>query len=126
MYPFDISGITEKPGGKFIFNNDVNEQTIRQLVEKIPIQITVSFYDKSYPSPSDPGAYVLFKRDENQYVMQRANHGWSSKWEKTSIEGLVNYLLKCQNFNMGVGSMDEMFYFQSPPPRQKKWWEFWK
>jgi len=30
MYPVDISGITEKPGGRFIFNNDANEQTIRQ------------------------------------------------------------------------------------------------
>jgi len=126
VYPKNISGIIEKPGGKFIFSNNANEQTVRQLVEQIPPQITVMFYDKDYPSPSDPGAFVFFKRIETQYTMQRGNHGWLNKWETTSIESLVVYLLQCLNYNMGKDSMESMSYSQTPPPRQKKWWEFWK
>jgi hypothetical protein len=88
-------------------------------------QLTVGFYDKDYPSPSDPGAFVLFKRDNDQYTMQRANHGWSTKWETITVENLVSYLSQCSKYNLGLDGYEGM-YFESPPPTQKKWWEFWK
>ena len=125
MYPVNITGITGKSMGKFVFNKDANEQTMRQIVDEIPPQITVGFYDKNYPSPSDPGAYVLFKRDNDQYMMQRANHGWSSKWESIPVESLVGYLSQCSNYNMGLDGYEGM-YFESPLSTQMKWWEFWK
>jgi len=125
-YPLNIMGITGKSHNQFVFNKNANEQTIKQLVEQIPPQMTVTFYDKRYPSPSDPGAYVTFKRNGAQYAMNRGNHGWSSRWEVTSIERLVRYFLQCLEYNMGMESFEEMSYFQTPPPRQKKWWEFWK
>jgi len=125
MYPLNISGITGASNGNFVFNKDTNEQTMRQLVDEIPPQITVGFYDKNYPSPSDPRAFVLFKRNNDQFIMQRANHGWSSKWEPITVESLVGYLSQCSNYNMGLDGHKGM-YFESPPPSQKRWWEFWK
>jgi len=62
MYPLDIHGITGKPNDKFVFNKDANEQTMRQLVDEIQPRTRVTFYDKNYHSPSDPGAYVSFMR----------------------------------------------------------------
>lgn len=125
MYPLNITGITGASRGNFVFNQDTNEQTMRQLVDELPPQFTVGFYDKKYPSPSDPGAFVLFKRENDQLIMQRANHGWSSKWEPVTAESLVGYLSECSTYNMGLDGYKGM-YFQSPPPILKKWWEFWK
>jgi hypothetical protein len=131
MYPWTISGITGKIPGKFAFTEEANEQTMRQLVDDLPPEVTVGFYDKDYPSPSDPGAFVLFQRDNDKYIKQQANHGWSTQWESVTVEGLVAYLLQCKKYNMGLDGYEGM-YFASPPPKQKKtetkkkWWEFWK
>jgi hypothetical protein len=119
MYPLNIAGITGASNGNFVFDKDTNEQTMRQFVDELPPQITVGFYDKNYPSPSDPGAFVLFKRVKDQFIMQRANHGWSSKWEPITVESLVRYLSECSNYNMDLDG-HKGIYFQLHPPTQKK------
>ena len=124
MYPLDIPGISERLGSQFVFSDDANEQTIRRLVEEIPPQTRVGFYDKDYSSPSDPGAYVMFMRVKDQYIMQRANHGWSSKWKPTDSEKLVRYLSKCEKYNYGLSPFELMFvHYSVKPPDVKKWWQ---
>ena len=141
MYPLDIPGIigegklvgegTSFSGTiyEFIFNNDANEQTIMRLVGELPPDTEFMFYDEEYPSPSDPGAFVTIRRDNDQYRMDRSNHGWQKKPEGISSEKLVGYLLKCRKYNMGPDSMRTMRWYTVPPlppKKPKKWWQFWK
>ena len=132
MYPLDIPGLTREgiPVGNsvldFLFSNDANEQTIVRLVSELPPDSHLMFYDGDYPSPSDPGAFVTIKRDNDQYTMRRSNHGWSKNWASISFENLVAYLSKCTNYNMGPDSMRRMRWYTVPPLPPKKWWQFWK
>jgi len=129
MYPLDISGITGESMRKFMFSENANEQTMMQLVGEIPLETEVVFYDKDYPSPSDPGAYVVFRRVDDQYIMHRFNHGWAKKWEPITVESLVGYLSKCSNYNMGPDFPNMMFAYpkvETPSLKNKKWWQFWK
>ena len=128
MYPLDISGITGESMKKFMFNENANEQTMAQLVGEIPPQTEVVFYDKDFPSPSDPGAYVAFRRVDDQYMMHRFNHGWSKKQEPTTVESLVDYLSKCSKYNTGPDFPNMMFAYlvKVETPSLKKWWQFWK
>ena len=121
-YPLNIPGITDKAGKNFIFNKDANADTFRLLVADIPPQTRVGFYDKKYSSPSDPGAYVIFMRRKDQYIFQRANHGWSTHWKPISVEKLVAYLSRCAKYNYGASPSECMFSFVSiKPPKIRKW-----
>ena len=74
MYLLNISGITSEEkliGGEtsysriiyeFIFNNKTNEQTVTRLLGEIPPETELMFYDRDYPPPSDPGAFVSIRR----------------------------------------------------------------
>ena len=135
MYPLDIRGIT---GGmkNFIFNDKADEQTISQLVGEIPPNTEVGFYDKDYPSPSDPGAFVIFSRVNNQYRIRHSNHGWSNKSELITMKRLIRYLSKCSAYNKGPDFPNMMFAnlvrVEKPSqvtvslPKDKKWWQFWR
>jgi hypothetical protein len=138
MYLINIPGITgeEKLPGEdtsyrrtiyeFIFNDNADEQTVTRLIGEIPSEAEFMFYDKDYPSSSDPGAFVSIKRVNNQYSMKRANHGWSDGWEPISFENLAGYLSKCIKYNTGSDSMSRMRLYPPRPLPQKKWWQFWK
>ena len=109
MYPFGIRGITENKNvrkvttreishensKKFALNEESSDETLRLLIRNIPHETQVIFYDKDYPSPSDPGAYVSFMRVNNEYLIERGNYGWSNEWMPMGTEELVTYLLKC-------------------------------
>lgn len=119
MYPLDIPGITGESMERFRFNDNANEKTRMQLISKIPPDLLVVFYDRDYPSPSDPGAFVAFKRINDQYSIQQSNHGWSSKWKAVTVESLVQYLSKCAKYNMGPESPNMMFaQFEIVTPAQ--------
>ena len=138
MYLLNIPGITseEKLIGEgtsdsriiyeFIFNNNTNEQTITCLLGEIPPEAEFMFYDRDYPSSSDPGAFVSVKRVNDQYTLKRASHGWSDRWESTSFENLAGYLSKSIKYNTGSDSMSKMRLYPPRPSPQKKWWQFWK
>jgi hypothetical protein len=138
MYPLEIPGIIGPSMGSFTFNENANEQTMMRLVGEIPPETEVSFYDEAYPSPSEPGAYVTFRRFNDQYIMQRGNHGWSTNWEPVTVESLVSYLSTCSKYNRGPGSPNTMFAHPAvktpliiePEPlsvqEEKKWWQFWR
>jgi hypothetical protein len=127
--------------GSFTFDENANEQTMMQLVGEVPPEVEVSFYDEAYPSPSEPGAYVTFRRYNDRYIMYRGNHGWSTNWEPVTVESLVDYLSKCSKYNRGPSFPNTMFahvaakaplVLEAPSPREesrqekKKWWQFWQ
>jgi hypothetical protein len=119
MYPLDIPGITGESMKKFMFDKIADRQTMMQLVDKLPPEMYVVFYDQNYPSPSDPGAFVKFKRNNDQYTMQSSNHGWSKNWETVTAESLVDYLSQCSKFNMGPETLNMMFaHFELTTPSQ--------
>ena len=104
MYPFEIRGITEPENvrgnsneffKKFALNEEQTDETCQLLVRNIPPQTMVTFYDKDYPSPSDPGTYVSFMRVNTEYLIERGNHGWRHKWVSLVSEDLESYLWKC-------------------------------
>jgi len=97
----------------FALNKDADETTLRQLISDIPPQTQVMFYDKNFPSPSDPGAYVSFMRVNEQYIINRSNQGWSSKWSTIDIEKLENYLSKCSSIHkVGIFKpFEKMLFF---------------
>ncbi|MGZ9222429.1 MAG: hypothetical protein ACXW4Q_09990 [Anaerolineales bacterium] len=127
MYPFNIPGVsnigTDNIGTiSFALNADADENTIKSLINDIPSQKVVMFFDKDHPSPSDPGAYVEFMRVDNQYIMKRSNHGWSSRWRVVHNEELENYLQKCSNIHTMNEKHFEVIRFYSivniPPSEQ--------
>jgi hypothetical protein len=110
-----------------------------QLVGEIPPEMEVSFHDEVYPSSSEPGAYVTFRRYNDQYIIHRGNHGWSTSWEPVTVESLVGYLSTCSKYNRGPGFPNAMFAHpaaktplvtepEAPSVQEdgKKWWQFWK
>lgn len=112
MYPTNLPGITvmhsDNTGSITIaLNTEASENTIKDLINEIPNQTSVMFYDKDYPSPSDPGAFVSFVRVDNQYMMERSNHGWSKKWKAIPKEELENYLQKCSSIHKMGGKSFE-------------------
>lgn len=124
MYPFNIQGVVDsnKSGygvGRFALNPDANENSIRMLVRNVPPKTRVMFYDREYPSPSDPGAYVSFMWIHGKYIMQRANHGWSNRWQVIDQQHLEEYLLRCSSIHrVDVRQFEDMIlYDQADPPR---------
>jgi hypothetical protein len=52
----------------------------------------LTFYDKSYPSSGDPGAYVSVRTCAGKYFYRHARHGWLSRWKRVRREALIEYL----------------------------------
>lgn len=52
----------------------------------------LTFYDKSYPSPVTPGAYVSVRICEGAYFYRHARHGWRSRWKRVRRGQLIEYL----------------------------------
>jgi len=127
MYPFNIQGVVDSNKNeygvsRFALNADADESSILMLVRNIPPKTRVMFYDRGYPSPSDPGAYVSFMRLDGRYIMQRANHGWSNRWQVIDQQHLEDYLLRCANIHkVGTKQFEEMsLYTQVDPPPLKQ------
>ncbi|VAW30063.1 hypothetical protein MNBD_CHLOROFLEXI01-3487 [hydrothermal vent metagenome] len=56
----------------------------------------LNFYDSTYPSISDPGAYVKIRREGEAYFVFRGNHGWSSGWQPETAVSILAYMLQCK------------------------------
>jgi len=52
----------------------------------------LTFYDKAYPSPGDPGAYVSVRTCAGKYFYRHAGYGRSSRWKRVRREQLIEYL----------------------------------
>jgi hypothetical protein len=73
--------IEEKFNNKVaIFDSTLSSAEIEEFVNILyNYESAFSFYDRLYPSPSDPGAYTSYFRKENSesWKMTLGNHGWS-------------------------------------------------
>jgi hypothetical protein len=123
MYPFDIDGIikagkSQATTQEFALAKEADTSTLRRLIRDIPPQTKVIFYDKDYPSPSDSGAYVSFMRIEGKYVVNRSNHGWSSKWSSITLESLETYFSKCASVHRKgfLKRFEPIFYVSQVEP----------
>lgn len=88
-------------------DQDVNENVVYKILDpgseglaervitELPPDRELSFYDKRYPSPSDPGAYITAWRYADVYFYRRGNHGWSTGWKTMSRRRLIRYLGRC-------------------------------
>ncbi len=66
--------------------------SIQKLLEWLPVKWKLGFYDKFYPSMTDPGAYVSVLRKEEVFIYKLGNHGWSSDWLKQSRELIAAWM----------------------------------
>ncbi len=62
------------------------------LLQWLPPNYKLQFYDQYYPSMSDPGAYVTVFRKDNLFIYKLGNHGWSGEWSRQSVELLASWL----------------------------------
>lgn len=62
------------------------------LLEWLPEDRELSFFDQYFPSISDPGAYVSIRRRGALFSHFMGNHGWSRDWSLQSPELLARWL----------------------------------
>src|ERR1035437_9012508 len=76
-----IPGVEVTTGGRerqIIFKDDLPFNAFVTLLESMMKDgIRFSFYDATYPSPSDPGAYFSYSPTNGVWRMTLGNHGWS-------------------------------------------------
>ena len=119
-YPLGIPGVRQYDAGttsypwQFVLGSDADDATLARLVESLPEGTSLSFYDRNYPSPSDPGAYANVTRDGDRYCIQHGNHGWTTAKEPIAAGDLVDYFRRCAPFNRGREA-DEVMIFHRPP-----------
>lgn len=65
-------------GRQIVFDSEVPANTFIILLESMMKDGTAfAFYDPTYPSPSDPGAYFSYSPMNGVWRMTLGNHGWS-------------------------------------------------
>lgn len=85
MNPPVIEHLTATPGEgvlEFSVSAGAGQETFLSLLTWLPEACELRFYDRFYPSVSDPGAYVSVRREGRGFVHQLANHGWSQQSPK--------------------------------------------
>lgn len=95
MNPPDIEHLTTTAGEsvlEFSVSIEAGHETFLSLFAWLPEAYELRFYDRFYPSVSDPGAYVSVRRNGCGFVYQLANHGWSSAWSHQSPELLAAWM----------------------------------
>lgn len=72
----------------------IGRTELLELLALLPPEYELSFYDRFYPSMSDPGAYVSIERNgAGSYGYMMGNHGWSSDWLRQRPELLAAWML---------------------------------
>lgn len=94
-YLDSIDGLQRESGGSgqtYTIVCPESESLARTIIEAIPEDRELMFYDKFRWSPSDPGAYVSVRNLSKVYICRIGNHGWSTSWRRRSKDSLVKYL----------------------------------
>lgn len=76
----------------YAISPDLSFENALGLIEWLPHDCELNFYDRFYPSNSDPGAYISFCKRFGVLTYRMGNHGWSSETEKQSAELLAAWL----------------------------------
>lgn len=93
--PPELSSLTirqESDGLIVVGHSYTNIDDIMTLLDWLPEDRQLEFYDQFYPSMSDPGAYVCVQKMGDAFIHQVANHGWSSEWNKNSLELIAQWI----------------------------------
>jgi len=91
-----LERVSERQGiSEFVVRSPIPDNLADFIISSLPSDRELGFYDPFYPSPSDPGAYISVRQQNNCYAYFYGNHGWSSGWEKQSKEFLSQYLKLC-------------------------------
>jgi hypothetical protein len=80
----------------FGFNDQTTLETIREIVVGLPKGWQFLFFDRDYPSGSDPGAWVEVERIGQRFRYRRGNHGWTGKWEFHTPDEVADYAFQCR------------------------------
>ncbi len=112
-YPLNIPGVLLYRKSSYsrhlVLHPDTARSSVALLVADLPPDSSLSFYDRHFPSPSDPGAYVSFRRSGSGYEVMKGNHGWSSGWEPIEHEDLIEYFWASKAFNLGADPDEVMW-----------------
>lgn len=90
-----IEGFTYRPSGDHVivaFEREPSFDAFMALLVTLPESAEIDFFDRFYPTVSDPGAYVRIQRKGRFFIYYLANHGWSSNWNSQGPEALAAWL----------------------------------
>jgi hypothetical protein len=59
------------------------------LLDWLPETCRLNFFDRFYPSASDPGAYVSVQKLHGALICNLGNHGWSRGWRNESAASIA-------------------------------------
>ena len=88
-----LTYVPDGPGGFRVELGAPDAPALRRLLAWLPEGLELSFYDRFYPSMSDPGAFVRVQRRGDVLVHMFSNHGWLSDWAKQSAELLAAWIM---------------------------------
>lgn len=89
----------ERP--KFILQLSIvnSKHDIALFVETIPNDFQVTFFDNFHNVGPDPGAVVMFQKQNEDFLYCIGNHGWATNWDYISKSDLIDYIYKNREFN---------------------------
>lgn len=94
-YPLTIPGVLAHTGPAYWLAEGIAEDALARLVQELPLHRTLTFYDPTFPSPSDPGAYVTLWWQDKALWYKQANHGWHTNAAQIPFEDALQLLLFC-------------------------------
>jgi hypothetical protein len=74
------------------FQGEPSHSAFMALLASTPGGSELHFFDRFYPTISDPGAYVRVQRKGDEFIYYLANHGWSNDWQRQSIEMIAAWI----------------------------------
>jgi len=91
-----IEGFTYREDGEHVivtFEAEPSHNAFMALLVTLPENAELDFFDRFYPTISDPGAYVRVQRRGAFFIYYLNNHGWSSGiWAPQGPEALAAWL----------------------------------
>jgi hypothetical protein len=96
---------------KLKIDESTTKEKIVEYLNSIPNKYQLSFFDYFHPQISDPGAFVIAQKNNEKYIFQLANHGWSSTWKEIDFEGLIEYIYKNKEFTSDYFVVSKIFSF---------------
>lgn len=90
-----IEGFTYRPSGDDVivtFEGEPSHGAFMALLVTLPENAEIDFFDRFYPTVSDPGAYVRVQRRGAFFLYYLANHGWFSGWHPQGAEALAAWI----------------------------------
>ena len=85
----------------FRLDSDLTVNQIRSLLNLLPPGSSVRCFNPECESPSDPGAWITFRRYSSFWTATFNNHGWSSQAIPVEFDDLALIFWEARNFDFG-------------------------